>query len=342
MVQLFKTHKFEYDIYLALGPKLYSFIKNVILSNKTKLVLHSGESEKGDLIFNIIYDPETEMRFSKSNETLFHGSNICNWYYIFREGIKSMSGTALQANGAAYGNGIYLSDDYNVSFGYSSVKGNFNNNVTGIVQVLEPKSKYKKTSHYVVPASDETKLLLRKIIVKKSGGCNTGSLNLITQLEFIKLTNVEAKIKMNAIQLRRLDNEIKMIKINTSEKFILSDVHNENEIKILSIILNGFENKSINGLEIKILCINYPSDSPIIYTSSLILSEQNQYILECGIILEEEVIKWKINNKLINVLQIVWDRINEIYKDEVIMVLNESSIETIIKKYSEYCKMKNI
>jgi hypothetical protein len=39
----------------------------------------------------------------------FHGSSIENWHSILRNGIKNMSGTAGQLNGAAYGNGVYIS-----------------------------------------------------------------------------------------------------------------------------------------------------------------------------------------------------------------------------------------
>ena len=54
----------------------------------------------------------------------FHGSNHENWHSILRNGLKNASGTKLQANGAAYGSGIYLSPHASVSFGYSQLGGN--------------------------------------------------------------------------------------------------------------------------------------------------------------------------------------------------------------------------
>lgn len=51
----------------------------------------------------------------------FHGSRAENWHSILRNGLKNASGTALMVNGAAYGNGIYLSPHSSVSFGYSNV-----------------------------------------------------------------------------------------------------------------------------------------------------------------------------------------------------------------------------
>ncbi|KAK7009383.1 poly [ADP-ribose] polymerase 6 [Biomphalaria glabrata] len=49
----------------------------------------------------------------------FHGSPIFNWHSIIREGLLVASGTSRQLNGAAYGNGIYLSPNLHLSLGYS-------------------------------------------------------------------------------------------------------------------------------------------------------------------------------------------------------------------------------
>ena len=69
-------------------------------------------------VFNIVYFPLNIFRRSASPEgekyfeTLkkkhgscfgFHGSDVENWHSILRNGIRNMSGTALQINGAAYG-----------------------------------------------------------------------------------------------------------------------------------------------------------------------------------------------------------------------------------------------
>ena len=50
----------------------------------------------------------------------FHGSGIGNWHPILRTGLKNMSGTAGQINGAAYGSGIYVGNDMRVAHFYSS------------------------------------------------------------------------------------------------------------------------------------------------------------------------------------------------------------------------------
>lgn len=56
----------------------------------------------------------------------FHGSNGENWHSILRNGLKNASGTSLQVNGTAYGNGVYLSPNASVSFGYSHVASQWN------------------------------------------------------------------------------------------------------------------------------------------------------------------------------------------------------------------------
>eukprot|EP01112_Ceratiomyxa_fruticulosa_P017135 TRINITY_DN5281_c0_g1_i2.p1 TRINITY_DN5281_c0_g1~~TRINITY_DN5281_c0_g1_i2.p1 ORF type:complete len:688 (+),score=126.24 TRINITY_DN5281_c0_g1_i2:194-2257(+) len=67
--------------------------------------------------------PETEAKFQELKKMhgttfAFHGSPVENWHSILRVGLKNCSGTNLQLHGAAYGNGIYLSPNSSVSFGY--------------------------------------------------------------------------------------------------------------------------------------------------------------------------------------------------------------------------------
>ena len=49
----------------------------------------------------------------------FHGSSTPNWYSIVRNGLRSLSQTALMANGAAYGAGVYLAANLSTSMGYT-------------------------------------------------------------------------------------------------------------------------------------------------------------------------------------------------------------------------------
>ncbi len=54
----------------------------------------------------------------KGSILAWHGSGTGNWHSILRTGLKNMSGTKYQDNGAAYGQGIYLAVDSQTSFGY--------------------------------------------------------------------------------------------------------------------------------------------------------------------------------------------------------------------------------
>ena len=50
---------------------------------------------------------------------VYSGSHIENWHSIVRRGLLNASNTQLQLNGAAYGDGIYLSPTAVMSFGYT-------------------------------------------------------------------------------------------------------------------------------------------------------------------------------------------------------------------------------
>lgn len=51
---------------------------------------------------------------------VFHGSGADRWYSILKHGLRSMSNTVMQLNGAAYGSGIYVSDRFSVSLQYAA------------------------------------------------------------------------------------------------------------------------------------------------------------------------------------------------------------------------------
>ncbi len=107
-----------------------------------------------------------------ANSHLFHGSNSACWYSILRNGIKVLSNTSMQKNGAAYGSGIYVSDSYNFALGYSqkftstSNSANPSNCIVGVYEVLGDKAQYYKAPNiYVVPTHELC--LLKYLIVGK-------------------------------------------------------------------------------------------------------------------------------------------------------------------------------
>jgi len=48
-----------------------------------------------------------------------------------RQGLKNMSGTSGQVNGAAYGNGVYLAEESSTSFGYMRYTQGWKNSTIG-------------------------------------------------------------------------------------------------------------------------------------------------------------------------------------------------------------------
>ncbi|KUJ14381.1 uncharacterized protein LY89DRAFT_137314 [Mollisia scopiformis] len=67
--------------------------------------------------------PEREALFSnppQEKRILFHGTNPDRLWAILVQGLRILSGTDLQTNGAVSGKGVYLSDCPRVAFGYST------------------------------------------------------------------------------------------------------------------------------------------------------------------------------------------------------------------------------
>ena len=160
--------KTEEELRYSLTDDLYYLIRFIVKSNCTHLepVRLFDENQLNDVQqFKIRYTTDIEEAFNakitNSHCFLFHGSGEQNWHSILRNGLKNCSGTKLQSNGAAYGSGIYLSDNYITSIGYS--KGSMC--VIGVCQVVGDKSKYKKTSNIYV--ANENNLILRYLFVGK-------------------------------------------------------------------------------------------------------------------------------------------------------------------------------
>lgn len=70
-------------------------------------------------------NPEKEREFTDrinagmSRRVLFHGTTLDRLYAILCQGLKVMSGTALQRNGASYGNGIYMAEEPSTAWPYT-------------------------------------------------------------------------------------------------------------------------------------------------------------------------------------------------------------------------------
>lgn len=112
----------------------YALLQWIVNSNRTHLAKLPQEYHIKSMNTDYQYimlsaTPEREETFQKlkkqyGSQYAFHGSRVENWHSILRNGLKNASGTNLQLNGAAYGNGIYLSTISSTSFSYSMMSSN--------------------------------------------------------------------------------------------------------------------------------------------------------------------------------------------------------------------------
>ena len=110
-------------------PQL-KLLRWVLLSNRSQMISLGSKLRLpifGSNTFqflSLISTPIAEQKFKALKEVynsmyLFHGSSTENWHSILRNGLKNASGTAMMANGSAYGSGIYFAHESSVSQGYA-------------------------------------------------------------------------------------------------------------------------------------------------------------------------------------------------------------------------------
>ena len=117
----------------SLNPKFIELIKRSsiatmadpwIIYNKIRRGGHDVIHPEFGVCIKVTY-PECEaVRFDELDATYgsitaYHGSKLASWCNIMKYGFVVLSGTSLQANGAAYGNGIYLTPQSQTARNYS-------------------------------------------------------------------------------------------------------------------------------------------------------------------------------------------------------------------------------
>ncbi|OHT10390.1 UBA/TS-N domain containing protein [Tritrichomonas foetus] len=115
----------------------------VLLSNRSQIisipkVLQLREFPNTFQFMALLSTPESEKIFKKLKSKfgsifLWHGSDSERWHSILRNGLKNATGTDMQANGSALGEGIYFSKESQVSWGYckSGKPNNYKRSVLG-------------------------------------------------------------------------------------------------------------------------------------------------------------------------------------------------------------------
>lgn len=264
----------DLDLIEKTNYRVYSILKNAISNNyfsmssrdniaiskttkKTPSSSSSSTNVSGIKFIHINYSADIENKFTQKH-FLFHGSGISSWYPIVKNGLKVMSGTAMMANGAAHGNGIYFSDQFGMSYGYSG-RGIINGIcVVGVFEVLEDPVKYKKTTGiYVI--SDDKIVLLRTLVLVSPGSQIPKDIStyFLKELPTLKQTN---QINVGMLKNKRLECEYKK----------LSDLDFVNEIIVVDQFKWIINFKQIKGItpSISIIFSNYPLNPPIIKSSN--------------------------------------------------------------------------
>ncbi len=111
----------------------YPMMQWVVSSNRSHLVKLGPEKHLACMgtphqFLLLSAPPEVEEIFAarkkaKGTVWAFHGSRTENWHAILRQGVRNMSGTKGQLNGAAYGPGVYVSPTASMSLNYSQAVG---------------------------------------------------------------------------------------------------------------------------------------------------------------------------------------------------------------------------
>ena len=331
----------DYVLYNTIGKLDYAFIKFVLGTNNTILRSDTLFDNKNDNVFveamgdiflsndknvtvlQISYDPLTEVRFRGAQTTyLFHGSSLSNWYSILRNGLKVYSKTKLMSAGAAYGEGIYLSDSAAFSHGYGVDKYCTSKCVAiGVVQTLQGKEAYHKApSIYVV--GNDAEIILRYVIVMKGSDQNVLSriTDYFTVMKAREVTG--SSIDVLRIRTKRMGKEYEKLESIGRKRGI--EVKEDGD----SIVV------VVKETTLRIYFPeNYPSVPPFVWINTL----GNQMSADCvilqlgGVLINElNPVGWKSSTKVSSLIKRLIDCVGDSVDDVRVFKFDEA--------YGEYTK----
>lgn len=292
----------------TLNETVYYFIRFIVMSNSMKLRRTtladsqlSGEIQQ----YTIVYDQLIEQQFkdTRSNPDeycyLYHGSSIHNWHSIIRNGIKVMSGTKLQVNGAAYGKGVYLSDTFSMSAQSYSTGEIKEGRIIAVVEVNQEQSTIKRHGNILV-VDDDKKLLIRYLVLIPKKCLTYQTINMLNKsfnTRYGKIKEIKQRLgkKENTRRDRRLLKDMKNyteLKNSVERDYKLSIIGDDLTIwkaelgnfpaSPLSADMNKFNLKFIT-LEIR-FPERYPSEPPYIRVVSPIFQFRTGHITQGGAI----------------------------------------------------------
>lgn len=259
------------------GEDVYYCLRFVFKSCKLQLDFEREDTKVK--IFKVKNTFETEEVFSSKVKTegnfcyLFHGSASNFWHSIIRNGLFVASGTKMQVNGAAYGPGIYTSNDYNFALGYS-VKFDSQLPIVGVYEVVGTHEKYKKTQNiFVVPNKE---LCILRYLIHGNATSYSQHLNSLIHIESVVQKKENSAI-MNAKGQKKLMKE-------------LSDIRKENVYNV-ELVYDNIGHWIVdvsNGTKLEIIFHeHYPFKPPFIFVKSPIFTEDSKYITDKGAICYE-------------------------------------------------------
>ncbi|EFC43740.1 predicted protein [Naegleria gruberi] len=121
-------------------PLVYPLLRWILASARVHMKKLVGKEQLSEMKTDHQYillssTPDKERRFQELKKKYgsilaFHGSALGNWHSIMRKGLLNLSNTGGMVNGAAYGAGVYLAGNANVSFGYMRYQSGWNNSIT--------------------------------------------------------------------------------------------------------------------------------------------------------------------------------------------------------------------
>ncbi len=271
-----------------IGADTYALVRFIIKSNKVEIIKDDTVLEnkhKGVSIYKIVHPIDKEESFNKLSEGkityLFHGSNWCNWYSIMRNGLKNCSKTKLMTAGAAYGPGIYLSD--NLGFVYHYGRSG-NKSVMGVFEVIGDKQDYKKTNQIYVCA-DEKKVRQKYLIMMNSLDQKiVNEMNNLFNTQIYK-EKVKAKSGIMTKGIKKLIREYKKIKKQNPDQFGFKIQVDPDDMYLWKVFIFGYDKESPIGQDMANygideieMDVQFPSNYPFAPPFVRVISPRFKYL----------------------------------------------------------------
>ena len=279
------------DLLSHISGSTYSLIKcalNNVFYDMASIRDDDGKDFSGNnFVIQLSHSPEKEEEFKNVTSYLYHGSPFGNWYSLIKNGIKNYSGTKLMSHGAAYGNGVYLTDSLQLASSYGSRGGK--KTVVGVVKIRADKSLYHKGGNvFVVP--DDSLLLLSYIIITNGGNSET----LARTVTKVEKTHNDCKIRTTVMTAKRISREVGMLekRLKKSDGF------------------KSFTEKSDYTVEFDLMGVvfeirfpyNYPCSPPRCRITNVVVD--NRKVTQKGNVLIPSFYKknWKCGIKLVSIV----------------------------------------